>query len=269
MTSSQTFVAASLLKITVDPGQPRLTWYGPDFERIELSGAVLNNWVNKTTNLLVEEFESEPGIEICLALPAHWRSLVWSMATLLTGSTLSLATPSGSAAALVTDQPDSQVAQNRSKQTDLVAVTLGALARKYPGKLPTGAIDAASAVMTYGDSIWQSLSTQAPLPAIRFQDLEVPFSALPDWASPSSADRYLIRCTIIPEGFSEHDAALAHADSLLGVLQQCLGIWAAGGSAVILGSHMCQELESDPARLERLIASERITAGVNAPPSDI
>lgn len=262
MTSSQTFVATSLLKITVDPGQPRLTWYGPDFERIELSGAVLNNWVNKTTNLLVEEFESEPGIEVCLALPAHWRSLVWSMATLLTGSTLSLATPSASAAVLVTDRPNTQAALNRSKQTDLVVVTLGALARKYPGKLPTGAIDAASAVMTYGDSIWQSLSTQSALPAIKFQDLEVPFSDLPNWASHLSADRHLIRCAVIPENLSEEESAQAHAASLLEVLQQCLGIWAAGGSAVILGSQMCAELESDPARLDRLIASERVTAGV-------
>ena len=32
--------------ISSDPGRPRLTWYGDDAERVELSGAVLQNWVN-------------------------------------------------------------------------------------------------------------------------------------------------------------------------------------------------------------------------------
>ncbi len=262
MTSSQTFVANSLSKITVDPGQPRLTWYGPDYERIELSGAVLNNWVNKTTNLLVEEFDAEPGVEVCLALPAHWRSLVWSLATLLTGSTLSLNPPSSSAAVLITDQPDTQETQNRSKQVDLVVVTLAALARKYPGQLPTGAIDSASAVMTYGDSIWQSLSTQESLPAIKFQEFEMNFSDLSQWVVASSAERYRVRCAPIAENLTEDEATRAHAASLLEALQKCLGIWAAGGSAVVLGAQMCTELASDPARLERLIESERITAGL-------
>ncbi len=37
-----------------DPGRPRLTWYGADGERVELSARVLENWVAKTANLLVE-----------------------------------------------------------------------------------------------------------------------------------------------------------------------------------------------------------------------
>ena len=44
-----------------EPGRPRLTWYGDGPERIELSGAVLANWVAKTTNLLVEELDAAAG----------------------------------------------------------------------------------------------------------------------------------------------------------------------------------------------------------------
>ena len=39
---------------------PRLTWYGPDSERVELSGRVLDNWVAKTSNLLQDELDDRP-----------------------------------------------------------------------------------------------------------------------------------------------------------------------------------------------------------------
>ena len=41
---------------------PRLTWYGPDSERVEFSGRVLDNWVAKTSNLLQDELDAEPGM---------------------------------------------------------------------------------------------------------------------------------------------------------------------------------------------------------------
>ena len=56
---------------------PRLTWYGPDSERVELSGRVLENWVAKTANYLVDELDAEPGSAVAVDLPVHWRSLVW------------------------------------------------------------------------------------------------------------------------------------------------------------------------------------------------
>ena len=67
-------------------GAPRITWYGPGGERVELSGAVTVNWVNKTANLLVEEFDAGPGTVVGLALPAHWRTLVWALATWRVGA---------------------------------------------------------------------------------------------------------------------------------------------------------------------------------------
>ncbi|MEK8228049.1 hypothetical protein NKG05_21105 [Oerskovia sp. M15] len=44
---------------------------------MELSGAVLHNWINKTVNLLVEEFDAAPGTRVLLDLPSHWRAIVW------------------------------------------------------------------------------------------------------------------------------------------------------------------------------------------------
>src|SRR5688572_18938796 len=80
-------VADLLRLITRDPGRPRLTWYGDDGERVELSGAVLENWVNKTTNLLVEEFDAEPGTRVVIDLPVHWRTVVWALAVWRVGAT--------------------------------------------------------------------------------------------------------------------------------------------------------------------------------------
>jgi len=78
-------VADVLALVTRDPGRPRITWYGPD-ERIELSGAVLGNWVAKVTNLLVEEFDAGPGVRVELDLPAHWRTVVWALAVWRSGA---------------------------------------------------------------------------------------------------------------------------------------------------------------------------------------
>ena len=54
-----------------EPGRPRLTWYGDGPERIELSGAVLANWVAKTTNLLVEELDAAAGETADDAMEVH------------------------------------------------------------------------------------------------------------------------------------------------------------------------------------------------------
>src|SRR5690606_18769358 len=141
-----------------DPGRPRLTWYGDDGERVELSGAVLENWVNKTTNLLVEEFDAGPGTRVVLDLPVHWRTVVWAFAVWRVGATVVLvaaeddATTGGGATrpdVVVTTRPERWTGM----RAELVAVALPALARRFDGDLPAGAVDAASAVMTYGDQI--------------------------------------------------------------------------------------------------------------------
>ncbi len=77
---------------TRDPGRPRLTWYGPGGERVELSGKWLDNWVAKTAGLLDEDYDVEAEVRVVVAPPLHWRTVVWSLATWLTGACLVIPT---------------------------------------------------------------------------------------------------------------------------------------------------------------------------------
>ena len=106
---------------------PRLTWYGPDSERVELSGRVLDNWVAKTSNLLQDELDAEPGMRLGLDLPAHWKSMVWALAAWQLGMETVL--DGGDADFLVTDGPDPV----EGKYDAVIAVALPALAMRWPG----------------------------------------------------------------------------------------------------------------------------------------
>jgi len=130
-----------------DPGRPRLTWYGAGGERVELSARVLENWVAKTANLLVEELDAVPGTAVHLGLPAHWRSGVWSLALLAVG-----AVPGAleTAEVVVTDRPD---AVHAPPGALLVVVALPALALTAGPGLPPRALDANAEVAGYGDQL--------------------------------------------------------------------------------------------------------------------
>jgi uncharacterized protein (TIGR03089 family) len=229
-------IAALLARLAADGGRPRLTWYGDDGERVELSGAVLANWASKTVNLLVEEFDAGPGTRVVVDLPVHWRTAVWALAAWRAGTTIAM--PDANVAqpdVVVTDSPDRWA----DGGADLVVVSLPALARRYDGDLPAGAIDAASAVMTYGDAIgWapevepqqDALVTTAG--AVGHKDL-VP--------EPGTGARVLV------------DGRGAGAD----LLRHLLGVWAGGGSAVLTSPATAAELELDDARLARLLSTEQ------------
>src|SRR5947209_13261290 len=91
--------------LAADPGRPRLTWYGPDGERVELSGRTLDNWVAKSANLLVEEFDAGPGSRVDVRLPPHWRTVTWLLAAWSTGACV-LVDPAGAAGRLPDPAPD-------------------------------------------------------------------------------------------------------------------------------------------------------------------
>lgn len=250
--------------LTTEPGRPRLTWYGDGGERIELSGAVLVNWVSKTTNLLVEEFDAEPGTVVVTDLPPHWRTLVWALATWRAGAHLRVVDDSSGPAAdlsgadvVVTAAPDRWTTPDgtRPRGTELVAVALPALARSFGADLPPGTVDAASAVMTYGDQVGYVAPAEDDSPALTSAGETVSTGELLGWALATQDG-----CG--PDGARVEVTAAPGAGTGSGtveLLATALATWAGGGSIVALSAEVAAELAADPARAERLRSSERIT----------
>jgi uncharacterized protein (TIGR03089 family) len=258
--TSPTPVPGLLQRITQHPGRPRLTWYGPAPERVELSGQVLDNWVTKSANLLVEEYEAGPGTHVLVDLPPHWRTVVWALAAWRTGACVVVHAPGatrGVAPGSVVVTADPQAWTDAAGHPDLVAVELDALARSFSGPLPAGATDAAAAVMTYGDVLTYMPETQAASPALALPDRAVPFAALSEWA----------RQTVAATGSAWGEAVLTAEEqrALLPVatsdvallLAATLVVLGADGSLVLL----TPEIADDDARREQIATGERVTAG--------
>jgi uncharacterized protein (TIGR03089 family) len=155
--------------VSTDPGRPRVTWYGRDFERVELSGKTLQNWVSKTANLLVDELGAEPGTRLGLALPGHWRTLVWLLAGWSVGAHVVVldsagrehqeGAPTTQVDVLVTDRPSAP--PPGTIENLLVVVSLPALATRFAGDVPVGAVDAAVEVRLQPDVF---VVTERPAP---------------------------------------------------------------------------------------------------------
>jgi uncharacterized protein (TIGR03089 family) len=74
---------------------PLITYYDLDSgERTELSAVSFANWVNKTSNLLVDELLVDPADPVQLTLaethPGHWVTLIWELACWQVGAVVSL-----------------------------------------------------------------------------------------------------------------------------------------------------------------------------------
>ena len=86
-------VLADLVRAT--PPVRRVTFYddapGPTRgERIELSGRVLANWVDKAANALRTSTTPHPARVVRLDLPTlHWRTAYWALAMWSVGATVS------------------------------------------------------------------------------------------------------------------------------------------------------------------------------------
>lgn len=234
-----TTVADILRLITQEPGRPRVTWYGADGERVELSGAVLENWVNKTVNLLVEEFDAGPGTRVLIDLPPHWRTLVWALAVWRAGACV--ITEADEVDVVITSDPTPREGAAQ------VVVALPALARAAEGALPPGAIDANRAVMTYGDQIIWSQPVDLDAAALS----GVPHEALRRWASPPAARADGLR--VLWSASTDDD------DDVLDLLRCGVDSLASGGSIVVLAPP-AEEGRDDTDRRERLALTERVDA---------
>ncbi len=229
---------------------PRLVWYGPD-GRIELSGRVLDNWVAKTANLLVDELDAGAGSRIVLDLPVHWKTMVWALAAWEIGATVS-AVGSGSHNESIPDGGASDgttvlvsasgtasagdIAASGTAEVHLVLVELGALALRWSGALPADAMDYMAEVRSQGDVFMD----QAPLPAGRsllLADRQFGFDALVELGGgrPPVASVVLMEAT----------------RPLEMVLGSALAVWQADGTLVLVGPGV-------PVT-DSLLAGERVT----------
>ncbi|WP_243890248.1 TIGR03089 family protein [Cellulomonas dongxiuzhuiae] len=219
-----------------DPGRPRITWYAQDGERVELSGAVLANWVSKTTNLLVEELDVAPGTRVRLDLPPHWRTLVWALAVWRCGACVVLGAHEA-ADVVVTDRP----AEIRGPA--VVGVALAPLARAFGADLPADAVDG-TAVLAYADTVGWTPGTERDALALVAGGTRLSHGDLlaPGATTDAPGDR----------------VALA-ADDRLAVLLQALAAWRADGSVVLVDAPTAAELRRDPGRRTAVLGPERVT----------
>lgn len=234
---------------------PRLTWYGPDAERIELSGRVLDNWVAKTANLLQDELDAGPGISLRLDIPAHWKSFVWALAAWQLGMEVVL--DGGSADLLATSSPEGAGSEGagsggtsgsgRPEGFDaVVAVPLAALAMRWPGTLPPGVLDYAAEVRSHGDVFLPYAEATPELAALRLPthgyshaglltEFAVAGTAGQDEAIQGEGERILVRA----------------ADGLEAALAASLGCWNRNGSVVLV--------HPDVEVTEHLLKNERVS----------
>ncbi|MFJ6269057.1 TIGR03089 family protein [Pseudarthrobacter oxydans] len=193
---------------------PRLTWYGPGDERVELSGRVLDNWVAKTSNLLQDELDAMPGMRLRMDLPAHWKSMVWALAAWQVG--LQTVLDGGAADYLATADPEAV----EGKYDAVIAVALPALAMRWPGALAAGYLDYAAEVRSHGDVFMPHAEPDPSGGAVvagdgrahSHQDLLSSFAARHD------------------DGVRLHIPA---GNGLKGALSNALGAWQHGGSVVM------------------------------------
>lgn len=237
-------IADLLTLVTRNPGRPRLTWYGADGERVELSGAVLENWVNKTTNLLVEELDAGPGTRVLVDLPGHWRTVVWALAAWRCGACVVVG--DGPADVVVTARP----AAHAGTTAPVVAVALPALARRVDD-LPPGALDAASSVSTYGDAIGWVPGTDPSAPA---------------WVT---ADAVVTHADLVPHATAR--AAVPDARRILReaadatVVLDAVAALAADASLVLADPVLAARLRADGDARARLVGPERVDADLLGP----
>jgi len=122
--------------------EPLITYYDlASGERTELSGVSFANWVDKTSNLLVDELMIDPADQVELSLaathPGHWVTLVWELACWQVGAVVTLGLPSSAQVLAAGPEPLPIAGQN----FQLVICSLHPLGLGLPTPPTGGALD--------------------------------------------------------------------------------------------------------------------------------
>lgn len=184
-----------LLELLGTRPQPAVVWYGPEGDRVELSGRVLSNWATKLIGLLDQEYELSEADAVVVDVALHWKAAAIALAVAAIGCGVRLgATASADDAQLViTDRPGAwtgsaaQGEEDELGEAELAAVSLGLLDSSFEEatgeQIPAWSLDISAEVRQYPDQL------SAPLPAVplpeRAPDLPSPLT-LTGW-EPTSA----------------------------------------------------------------------------------
>lgn len=226
---------AGLAPLLAPATTPRLTWYGPEAERVDLSGRVLANWFVKAANLCALEADLAPGDRLWLDLPAHWRTLVWATGAWTCGAQVVL-TDSG-ADAVVTASPDERTAAADTQ----VVIALPALAMRLPAPPPPDAIDGAAELTSQPDQLAIPAAADPQAPALgALSHAEV-------LAGAGAANPF-------PAESGPGARVLLHAPTALELLTTAPALWARGASLVLVGSEHSGDLD-------RIRAAEGVSVG--------
>ena len=119
--------------------EPLITYYDlGSGERTELSGVSFANWVDKTSNLLVDELMIDPADQVELSLaathPGHWVTLVWELACWQVGAVVTLGQPSSAQVLAAGPEPERISGQN----AQVVICSLHPLGLGLPNHRPVG-----------------------------------------------------------------------------------------------------------------------------------
>jgi len=205
-----------------DGASPFLTYYDDvSGERIELSALTTANWVAKTANLLVDEYDLEAGETVAIGLPPHWLGVVWALSTWSAGASLT----SGDGTLAITG-PDFAIRGTR----ETIASALLPLGGRFREPIPEGVHD-------YGAEVYNHPDVFVPFdpPAADFPAYDGRTHADLIAAVKPIAERVLTTANLVtPDGIV----------TLVGVI--------AGGGSIVL----CRNL--DAAKLDRRIADEKV-----------
>lgn len=220
-------------RVQRDGARPFLTWYDlADSARTELSAISWANWVDKTANLLIDEYDLGPGdlvqLDVLAERPRHWMALVWAAACWRAGCLASVA-DTDSADLLVTGPNPPSDPDVPTLACSLHPLGLGLR------DLPAGVADYATEARLQPDSFLGGPADPAA-PAWRDADTEL---SLADLESPAIADRIEVTAS----------------DPFPVIAQAVLGPLAGGGSAILLEDTG----NTDNAQLRRrVLADEKV-----------
>jgi uncharacterized protein (TIGR03089 family) len=217
---------------------PLITYYDLDTdERTELSATSFLNWVDKTSNLLVDELLLDAGAVIDLELarshPGHWMTLVLEAAAWQVGAVVRVATAGPSD--LLVLGPDWE-SHDRDGAEAVLACSLHPLGLGFPAALPSDVMDFSLEVRGQGDHHSPAARSSEELAWVD-DERELTQGELVSGATGQGSLRRLVR--VVDPWSSVRDGLLMPV--------------ATGGSAVLVRG-------DDPQRLDRLIVSERIAA---------